>query len=84
MSDVVVWAVPPSDIRKLMQDAVEVEREIREKFDSIGVKLIAVMSIWSVYIILVCNKDFLRKVFKNGLQLVSIFPKSQYSWTRPN
>ena len=67
MSDVVVWAVPPSDIRKLMQDAVEVEREIREKFDSIGVKLIAVMSIWSVYIILVCNKDFLRKVFKNGL-----------------
>ena len=84
MSDVVVWAVPPSDIRKLMQDAIEVEREIREKFDSIGVKLIAVMSIWSVYIILVCNTDFLRKVLKNGLQLVSIFPKSQYSWTCPN
>ena len=75
MSDVVVWAVPPSDIRKLMQDAVEVEREIREKFDSIGVKLIAVMSIWSVYIILVCNIDFLRKVLKNGLQFDTLYKR---------
>ena len=39
VTEVVIYAVPPSDIRKTMQDAAEVEVEIREKFCSIGVEV---------------------------------------------
>ena len=41
---------------------------------------IAVMTIRSVKILLVCNTDFFGKLAKIGQYLVSILGKSQYIW----
>ena len=37
VEEILVYAVPPSDIRKKMQDVNEVEQEVRERFSSLGV-----------------------------------------------
>ena len=39
IDEVIVYAVPPSDIRKSMQNANEVETEVKEKFSSLGVEV---------------------------------------------
>ena len=39
VTEILIYAVPPSDIRKPMQDANEVKTEIMERFSSIGVEV---------------------------------------------
>ena len=39
IEDIIIYAVPPSDCRIQMQDGEEVEKEVREKFSSIGVEV---------------------------------------------
>ena len=40
VNEVIIYAVPPSDCRKSMQDAEEVEKEIKERFSLIGVEVL--------------------------------------------
>ena len=39
IDEVIVYAVPPSDIRKSMQNVNEVETEVKAKFSSLGVEV---------------------------------------------
>ena len=40
VNEVIIYAVPPSDCRKSMQDAEEVEKEVKERFSLIGVEVL--------------------------------------------
>ena len=44
VEDVLIYAVPPSDCRKQMQNVNEVEYEVREKFSSLGVAVRSIES----------------------------------------
>ena len=44
VEEILVYAVPPSDIRKKMQDVNEVEQEVKERFSLLGVDVRSIQS----------------------------------------